>query len=241
MDKQTYSLELTGNLMDGRKLSEVKGRVATLFKLSESEVDKLFIGGPVVVKKGIELIKARNFQNTFESAGAENRIVPEKLAKVAAPQSRKPVPRIQNRKQGLIKGVNIKWLENTGDKIIMISETIMMISWCALIYSIGIIFVVCALVFIIFLIIALIFVVLKIFHWLGWSYRTAQDLLTLIIEFLIKYNIRIDIYAVIKFFVTAYEFAYKAILFEIILLLIGIVFYIFGNICNFAYMKMGRN
>jgi len=83
---QQYSLQLTGKLLEGRSLFDVKKRITAIFKLNLDSTDKLFQNLPVVVKKGLDRNAASKFKNAFEKAGAECRIIPEKSTSTTKPK-----------------------------------------------------------------------------------------------------------------------------------------------------------
>ena len=51
---ETYSVVVSGQLVEGFELHQVKVNMTQAFKLSEAQVDKLLCGKPVALKRGIE-------------------------------------------------------------------------------------------------------------------------------------------------------------------------------------------
>ncbi|MBI9074804.1 MAG: hypothetical protein JEZ02_05260 [Desulfatibacillum sp.] len=98
MEQNHHSLVFTGQVTSGQDPESVKANIVSMFKLSPAGVERLFRGGPVVVKKGLDPEKARKFQLAFAKAGAKCKIVPEKQGtgkvKMQSPRPAAPTPAV---------------------------------------------------------------------------------------------------------------------------------------------------
>lgn len=74
----TYTVVMTGKIADGKNQEEVKAKVADLFKVGGEQLDKIFSGKPVAVRRGVELKQADKICAALLNAGA--------VAKVKADQ-----------------------------------------------------------------------------------------------------------------------------------------------------------
>lgn len=79
----TYNVVLTGELVDGFELDQVKGNMGTLFKLNEEKVNGLFSGKPVVLRRSVDKPKALKLRSAVTKAGAKVAI---KIARATATQ-----------------------------------------------------------------------------------------------------------------------------------------------------------
>jgi hypothetical protein len=68
--QEKFSVVLTGKLADGYDLPQVKENIAQAFKLAPEQVDKLFSGKPVALKRGVSKAQAMKLRNTLARAGA---------------------------------------------------------------------------------------------------------------------------------------------------------------------------
>jgi uncharacterized membrane protein YhaH (DUF805 family) len=74
--EKMVDLVLTGDLLPGHELLEVKARMARTFKRSAVEVEHLFASVPFVVKKDLPESQLKNYLDLFASIGAAIRVVP---------------------------------------------------------------------------------------------------------------------------------------------------------------------
>jgi hypothetical protein len=65
-----YQVLFEGKLTGERQLDEVKRNLAALFKMKAEQVDALFTGKPVVIKRDIDQATALKYQAAFKKAGA---------------------------------------------------------------------------------------------------------------------------------------------------------------------------
>lgn len=70
MTTATYKIIFRGDLAPGQPLSVVKERLQSLFRLNEEQVNQLFQGHPVTLKKGLDEAQARHWCETLSEAGA---------------------------------------------------------------------------------------------------------------------------------------------------------------------------
>ncbi|MEZ5483085.1 MAG: hypothetical protein R3E73_13300 [Porticoccaceae bacterium] len=66
----TYEIVFRGDVQLGETVTDVKQRVAALFKVDEERAEQLFSGRPVVLKKNLDAQKAAQYQQALEQAGA---------------------------------------------------------------------------------------------------------------------------------------------------------------------------
>jgi hypothetical protein len=71
-----YDIFLTGQLVAGHQVDAVKPRLARLFKIKESAVERLFAGDAVAIKKKVDIETAKKYQAAIAAAGAEVIIEP---------------------------------------------------------------------------------------------------------------------------------------------------------------------
>jgi hypothetical protein len=65
-----YQVVFEGKLTGERPLEEVKRNLAALFKMKAEQVEALFSGNPVVIKRDIDQPTALKYQAAFKKAGA---------------------------------------------------------------------------------------------------------------------------------------------------------------------------
>lgn len=71
-----YRVLMTGELVQGKSIDEVKPRLAKLFKTTPEKIDGLLKRNNVVIKKDADLETARKYVRAIESAGAVCRMDP---------------------------------------------------------------------------------------------------------------------------------------------------------------------
>ncbi|MBS1155950.1 MAG: rane protein [Proteobacteria bacterium] len=67
--EKTVRLVFRGELLPGRSLDEVKAGLPVLMKVPPEQVEKLFAGGSVVIKRGLPVSKLAAYQTLLEKAG----------------------------------------------------------------------------------------------------------------------------------------------------------------------------
>ena len=83
---ETYSVVMTGRIADGMELGQVKANVAKLFKLGDEQLEKLFSGKPVAVRRGVDRQQADKICAALTKAGAVAAVKSNRpLAPVEAP------------------------------------------------------------------------------------------------------------------------------------------------------------
>jgi hypothetical protein len=73
MDRK-YKIVFSGELKPGHDLISIKSRLGSMFGVSASVVEMLFLGKPVLVKVESSLDAAHLFKMDFEKTGASCRI-----------------------------------------------------------------------------------------------------------------------------------------------------------------------
>ena len=69
MSEPSYQIVVTGELVDGTYLPEVKAKLAALFKTPAEKLDPLFSGKRVVIKKGLGVDAAEKYVAAVQAAG----------------------------------------------------------------------------------------------------------------------------------------------------------------------------
>ena len=69
MSEKSYQIIVTGELLEGAYLPEVKVKLAALFKTPAEKLDPLFSGKRVVIKKGLEASAAEKYVAAVQSVG----------------------------------------------------------------------------------------------------------------------------------------------------------------------------
>jgi hypothetical protein len=75
MSDQGLEIVFRGDIVVGHTLPEVKQRFGQLFKISAAQVDKLFTGKPVVLKRDLDRSTAEKYQAAISKAGAQVQII----------------------------------------------------------------------------------------------------------------------------------------------------------------------
>jgi hypothetical protein len=70
MPKERFDVVFRGRLMEGQDPAQVRRKVARLFKANEAQLQRLFSGNPVSVKKGVDMETASRYRLAFREAGA---------------------------------------------------------------------------------------------------------------------------------------------------------------------------
>jgi hypothetical protein len=89
MDER-YRLIFRGEILDGQHRAVVKRRLTDLLALKEEQVEKLFSGKPVVLKRGVDRPTAARYQALFRKAGGQLRVKPEPTGEAAAASDSSP-------------------------------------------------------------------------------------------------------------------------------------------------------
>ncbi|BFM06420.1 hypothetical protein [Halioxenophilus aromaticivorans] len=70
MSDTTFQIVFRGDIAIGQPIEQVKARMGQLFKLSSPQVEKLFTGNVVVLKRGLTQVKAAQYKQAFAKTGA---------------------------------------------------------------------------------------------------------------------------------------------------------------------------
>ena len=81
-----YRLIFSGELLDGQHRAVVKRRLTELLKLKDGQIEKLFSGQPVILKRGVNRDTAARYQALFKKAGGQLRVKRESPAGSAVPE-----------------------------------------------------------------------------------------------------------------------------------------------------------
>ena len=91
MSDKLFEVAFSGKISDGANLDEVKARLGGMFKADESQLEQLFSGKRVVIKKNIDKQAAIKIYSALKRAGAECEVKPLAAnGKVAVNPSSKP-------------------------------------------------------------------------------------------------------------------------------------------------------
>lgn len=84
MSDNNFQVLMSGKLVEGIDVAQVKANVAALFKVDVAKVEKLFSGQPVVIKKGLDEVTAKKYQAALQRAGAHCQVV-DAYAEISKP------------------------------------------------------------------------------------------------------------------------------------------------------------
>lgn len=107
MDEK-YRLIFSGELLDGQHRAVVKRRLIELLKLKDGQVEKLFSGQPVVLKRDVDRETAARYQALFKKAGGQLRVkseTPAEGAPVAENVAEKPAPASMEGRPAAVVGI----------------------------------------------------------------------------------------------------------------------------------------
>lgn len=79
---ELYSVILSGKLEQGFELAQVQENMGQAFKLSAAQIEKMFVGRPVALKRGIDKTQAVKLSQRLKTLGAQSVI---KAAQPKAP------------------------------------------------------------------------------------------------------------------------------------------------------------
>jgi len=86
MNDIKYRVIFKGEIADGETIDEVKKKLAAIFKTDAAKIDKMFTGGPKVVKKDAPLETCEKAKQAFEKAGAICTIEPMEVPGTVEPE-----------------------------------------------------------------------------------------------------------------------------------------------------------
>ena len=76
MSFEKYDLFFSGQIMNGLDMAEVRIRVGKIFGATEEQLNRLFSGDPIPIKKGVDMDTAVKYRVTLREAGALIDVVP---------------------------------------------------------------------------------------------------------------------------------------------------------------------
>ena len=88
----TYHIAFDGKLTGDIELAIVKKNLAALFKMNATQVEALFTGKPVVVKRDVDEATAKKYAAVFKKAGAVCSVVNAEAQQRAATPPKSPAP-----------------------------------------------------------------------------------------------------------------------------------------------------
>jgi hypothetical protein len=94
MIEGTFDIVFRGQIIKSVEIEEVKTNLAALFKSSPEDIDKLFTGNEVSIKRGLDYMTAMKYQSSLKKAGALaliKEVVDPKKASTAETSSAPPV------------------------------------------------------------------------------------------------------------------------------------------------------
>ncbi len=92
MNMTRYKIIFTGQIIEGNDIEEVKDRIASHFKIGEEKIERLFSGRPVLIRKNVDFIAAKRYQNIFQKAGALCQVIEIKDEKPKDVESHEEAP-----------------------------------------------------------------------------------------------------------------------------------------------------
>ena len=69
MEKR-YDIAFAGQLVDGFEIAAVRESLGKLFKANSTALDRLFSGQPAVIKRNVDQVTAKKYQQAMKAAGA---------------------------------------------------------------------------------------------------------------------------------------------------------------------------
>lgn len=82
-----FDIYFRGQLMDGASPEAARSAIGQMFRLDGSDLERLFSGKPVRIKKGVDADTAGRYRVAFRKAGALIEVVPEGAPEPAPPQA----------------------------------------------------------------------------------------------------------------------------------------------------------
>lgn len=70
MSNSVFDVVFRGDIVLGHPIDQVKARMGQMFKLPPDQIERLFAGGTVVLKRGLSEAEAEKYRQAFEKAGA---------------------------------------------------------------------------------------------------------------------------------------------------------------------------
>jgi hypothetical protein len=83
MDEK-YRLVFRGEILEGQHRAVVKRRLSELMELSDAQLENLFSGDPVVIKRDVDKSTAAKYQTLFKQAGGRLQVLPQRTGEPPA-------------------------------------------------------------------------------------------------------------------------------------------------------------
>lgn len=74
MPEERFDIIFAGELIEGRDPAAARERIRRMFKASDAQLERLFSGQPVAIKKGVDMEAAAKYRLAFRQAGALIRV-----------------------------------------------------------------------------------------------------------------------------------------------------------------------
>ncbi len=85
MESEKFDLVFSGQILPRQELAVVKANMAALFKISSAQVEALFSGKAIVLKRNVDLTAANRYRVAIKKAGARIDLLKAGTAPVKAP------------------------------------------------------------------------------------------------------------------------------------------------------------
>lgn len=95
MTDELFNLVFSGELVKGAQEDAVKANLAGMFKLSQAQIEKMFSGHTITLKKNIDADTGRKLRAKFKQAGVICRLEPFSATAVAAQNKQAPAANAQ--------------------------------------------------------------------------------------------------------------------------------------------------
>jgi hypothetical protein len=109
MNASRYKLIFKGQIIEGNEIEEVRNRIADHFRIGEEKIERLFSGRPILIRKNVDFLTARRFQNIFQKAGAICEMIEIKEEEPQNIQSREEPPVSVVKKEAFVPIEILHW------------------------------------------------------------------------------------------------------------------------------------
>ena len=92
MSDQQFDVFFRGDIAPGQVVSEVKERLAGLFKLEAAQVEQLFSGRPTAIRRNLDGAGAKKYEQALLKIGALAELRPVAVEGASAPQAATATP-----------------------------------------------------------------------------------------------------------------------------------------------------
>lgn len=87
MSDQQFDVFFRGDIVAGQAVAEVKERLAGLFKLEAAQVEQLFSGRPTAIRRNLDEVSARKYEQALLKIGALAELRPVKVEEAPTAQA----------------------------------------------------------------------------------------------------------------------------------------------------------